>query len=76
VKTITSTPPPGARDPRAVKRANVRTALVLLSVAIVFFIGIISAKFIGGFSEGVSLMGILVLLFLCVAIGRNLFSRS
>lgn len=71
-----ATPPPTpqapARDAGALKRANLRTALVLLSVAIVFFVGIIAARFIGGFTEGVSLMGILVLLYLVVAIGRNL----
>jgi len=60
---------PGARS------ANRKTALVLLSIAIVFFVGIISTKFMGGGVTGIGVMGTVVLLFLVVAIGRNLRSK-
>ena len=55
-----------------VRSANVRTALVLASIALVFFVGIIFAKFIGDTSTGMTVLGAAVLLFLVVAIGRNL----
>jgi hypothetical protein len=58
------------------KRANVRTALVLASVALTFFVGIIVAKWFGGFDEGISIMGILVCFYLVIAIGRNVRSRN
>lgn len=54
------------------RRANVRTALVLASVALVFFIGILATRFIGDGSTGISVLGGAVLLFLILAIGRNL----
>ncbi len=63
------TPPGGARS------ANRKTALVLLSIAIVFFVGIIATKFMGGGVTGIGVMGTVVLLFLVVAIGRNLRSK-
>ena len=63
-----------ARDDAAarVRRANVRTALVLASIAVVFFFGILAAKFIGDTSTGITVLGSAVLLFLVLAIGRNL----
>ena len=69
------------------KSANLRTALVLLSIALVFFFGIIPSKYmgdpttttgvivvhaIGGPVVGVAVMGAAVLLFLAFAIGRSL----
>ncbi len=54
------------------RRANVRTALVLASVALVFFVGILATRFIGDGSTGISVLGGAVLLFLILAIGRNL----
>jgi heme A synthase len=54
------------------RRANVRTALTLASIAAVFFFGIIAAKLTGDASTGMSVLGTAVLLFLAVAIGRNL----
>jgi len=54
------------------KSANRRVAIVLASVTCVFFFGIIAARFIGGPTTGISVMGAAVLLFLVVAIGRNL----
>jgi hypothetical protein len=70
-------PPGGAgahtsADPAARLRASNRTtALVLASIAVVFFVGIIATKFMGG-PMGISVVGAAVLLFLVVAIGRNL----
>jgi hypothetical protein len=54
------------------KSANRRVAAVLVSVTCVFFFGIIAARFMGGPTIGISVMGAAVLLFLVVAIGRNL----
>jgi len=62
---------PKAVDPR-VRRANVRTAVVLATIALVFFVGIIFAKYVGDASTGMTVLGAAVLLFLCLAIGRNL----
>lgn len=64
------------RDPQADPRAaNVRTALVLASIALVFFVGIIVAKFMGGWTTGMSIVGFGVFIFLAFAIGRNLRRR-
>ena len=60
-------------DPR-VRRANVRTAVILATIALVFFVGIIFAKYVGDASTGMTVLGAAVLLFLVLAIGRNLIS--
>jgi hypothetical protein len=54
------------------RASNVRTALVLASIALVFFFGIIAAEYMGGPTAAIGVMGSTVLLFLVVAIGRNL----
>ena len=54
------------------RSANRRTALVLLSIALVFFVGVIATHFIGDATTGIAVIGSAVLLFLVVAIGRNL----
>jgi hypothetical protein len=54
------------------KAANLRTALILLSIALVFFFGIIASKWMGDPATSISVMGAAVLLYLVVAIGRNL----
>jgi ABC-type multidrug transport system fused ATPase/permease subunit len=54
------------------RRSNVRTALVLLAIAVVFFFGIIATKLLGDPRLSISVLGAAVLLFLVVAIGRNL----
>jgi hypothetical protein len=54
------------------RSANLRTALVLLSIALVFFFGIIAAKFMGDPTTAIGVIGTAVLLYLVVAIGRNL----
>jgi putative effector of murein hydrolase LrgA (UPF0299 family) len=58
--------------PTATNVRNLRTALAFASIAAVFFVGIIVAHAFGGPLIGVSVMGAAVLLFLVVAIGRNL----
>ena len=63
---------PGTRDAGQLRRSNVRTALVLASIAATFFVGVIASKFMGGYEVGMSVVGFAVFLFLCFAIGRNL----
>jgi hypothetical protein len=58
-----------------VRAANVRTAAILFAIAGVFFIGFIASRFMGDSATGMTVVGIAVLLFLVVAIGRNLRSR-
>ena len=36
------------RDPRATRARNLRTALVLLSIALVFFVGVIVNRMLAG----------------------------
>ncbi|MEO8303850.1 MAG: cytochrome oxidase small assembly protein [Betaproteobacteria bacterium] len=68
--------PPAMSEPAArIRSANRKTALVLLSIAVVFFVGIIATRFMGEGAAGISVMGTVVLLFLIVAIGRNLRSK-
>jgi hypothetical protein len=57
---------------RRIKSANVRTALIFASIALVFFFGIIATKWMGGPTMGIGVMGIAVLVFLVFAIGRNI----
>ncbi len=67
--------PASSRTPRPageIRTANVRTALVLLSIALTFFFGVILAKSLGGWQVGMSVVGFGVFLFLVLAIGRNL----
>ncbi len=54
------------------RRANVRTALVLASIAVAFFIGILATRFIGDGQNGITVLGAAVMFFLVIAIGRNL----
>lgn len=65
-----STPPTPDQRLRA---ANARTALVLASIAVVFFFGIMFARYMGDGESGMTVLGIAVLLFLGLAIGRNLW---
>jgi hypothetical protein len=70
---VTMAPEPDRNaDAQRVRRANVRTALALASIALVFFLGIVFAKFLGDASTGMTVLGTAVLLFLVFAIGRNL----
>ncbi|MCC6194939.1 MAG: hypothetical protein IT518_10775 [Burkholderiales bacterium] len=62
---------PVGADPRQ-RAANRRTALILASIAVVFFLGIVLAKFTGDAGTSMTVLGFAVLLFLALAIGRNL----
>jgi len=71
VKAKTEITPPGSPgDTR--RAASVRTALILASIAVVFFGGIIYANVSGEPTVGMSVLGFGVMGFLLVAIGRNL----
>jgi hypothetical protein len=61
-------PPHAAR----LRSSNRKTALALASVALAFFVGIIGAQFAGGPLASIGVVGTAVLVFLLVAIGRNL----
>ena len=63
---------PTKPDARKIRAANVRTALVFASIAVVFFCGIIATKWMGGPTTGIGVMGVAVLVFLVFAIGRNM----
>jgi hypothetical protein len=63
---------PTHRDPDRLKRANRRTGLVLLAIALVFFFGIILSRFIESPAVSIGVVGGAVLLYLVVAIGRHL----
>jgi hypothetical protein len=60
-------PPDGAR----LGSANRRTALAVAAIAVLFFAGVIAAQFVGDATTGMAVLGAAILLFLCVAIGRN-----
>ncbi len=62
-------------DAARLRRANTRTALALASVAVVFFCGILVAKFAGDTATGMTVLGMAVLAFLGLAIGRSLAKR-
>lgn len=57
-------------DPR--RKANLRTAWVLFSIALTFFGGIILAQGAGHTLIGIGALGFGVVAFLLLAIGRNL----
>lgn len=62
-------------SPEAAKKlaaANRRTGLILLSIALVFFFGAILARMFGTPIVSIAVLGGAVVLFLVVAIGRNL----
>ena len=63
-------------DPKAdaarARASSVRTALVLASIAAVFFFGIIASHWIGGDTVRIGVVGGAVLLFLLFGIGRHL----
>jgi hypothetical protein len=65
-------PPTKPDEARRLNSANLRTALVFVSIALVFFVGIIATKWMGGPTIGIGVMGVAVLVFLVFAIARNL----
>ncbi len=59
-------------DALARRKASLRTALVLASIAVVFFFGVIASKLLGSPVASIGVIGTVVLLFLVVSIGRHL----
>lgn len=55
----------------AQRAANVRTALILLSIAVVLFGGVILAQYSGGSTAGIGVLGLAAIGFLLIAILRN-----
>jgi hypothetical protein len=51
--------------------ANMRTALILLSIAVVLFGGVIVIQYSGGSTTGIGVLGLAIVGFLLVAILRN-----
>ncbi len=70
---MTAKPDPSTSSPDRVRAANVRTAVVLASIAVVFFFGIMFARYMGDGESGMTVLGVAVMLFLGLAIGRNLW---
>ena len=63
---------PKAPDAARLRRANLRTALAVAAIAVLFFFGVIAAQFAGNTATGMSVVAGAVLVFLAFAIGRNL----
>ena len=59
------------RDRDSQRTASRRTAWVLASIAVVFFVGVILAQYAGSPSVGIAVLGFAILGFLIVAIGSN-----
>ena len=53
------------------RRANLRTALTLGSIAVVFFGGVIAAQYSGSVGIGIGVLGLAIAGFLIAAIGRG-----
>jgi hypothetical protein len=54
------------------RRANLRTAAILISIALVFFGGIIAAQLSGGNAIGIGVLGLAIVGFLLATVGRRL----
>jgi hypothetical protein len=61
---------------RAQRGANLRTALILVSIAAVFFGGIIAAQLTGGNAVGIGVLGFAIIGLLLLTIGRKLRKGS
>jgi Na+/proline symporter len=59
-------------DIARLRHANLRTALAIALIAVLFFVGVIASQFVGNSAVGMSVVAAAVLVFLAVAIGRNL----
>jgi hypothetical protein len=70
-KNMANTRSDPVSDPDSRRTASRRTALVLSSIAVAFFGGIILAQYSGALSVGIAVLGFAILGFLIVAIGRN-----
>jgi ABC-type uncharacterized transport system permease subunit len=58
------------------RAANLRMATILLSIAAVFFCGIILAQYSGAPAVAVGVLGLAILGFLGISIGRNVGRRG
>lgn len=58
-------------ETRIPRRANLRTALVLFSIAAVFFGGIIAAQYTGAGAVGIGVVGLGIIGFLLAAASRR-----
>ena len=56
------------------RAVNLRTPAILFAIALVFFAGIIVSHYLGGAAAGISVLAIAIVLYLVVAIGRNVGS--
>ncbi len=65
-------PQPATPDASERRKANVRTGLILASIAAVFFGGVIVSRLLGSPLVSIGVLGTAVLLFLVLAIGRHL----
>ena len=63
---------PRTDDAARLRQANRRTALTAAVIAILFFVGVIAAQFIGDAATGMAIVGGAALMFLVFAIARNL----
>ena len=63
---------PTTSIPLATRRANLRAAVVLVLVAAVFFAGVILSQAFGQTTVGISVLGVAIVAFLALAIGRNI----
>ena len=61
-------------DAARLRAVNLRTAVILVAIALVFFAGIIVSHYLGGAAAGISVLAIAIVLYLVVAIGRNVGS--
>ena len=52
--------------------ANRKTALILLSIVVVFFFGVFGARLIGSPTASIAVLGGAVFLYLLLAVGRHL----
>ncbi|HEY7643097.1 MAG TPA: cytochrome oxidase small assembly protein [Steroidobacteraceae bacterium] len=57
---------------RNVKAANRKTGFILLSIALVFFVGAFAARMLGTPAVSIAVLGGAMILFLVLAIGRHL----
>ena len=69
---MTAQTTPGTEGGARLRHANLRTALAVGLIAVLFFVGVIASQFVGNSAVGMSVVAAAVLVFLAVAIGRNL----
>ena len=58
------------------RAANLRTATILLSIAAVFFCGIIIAQYSGAPAVAIGIFGLVIIGFLGISIGSNVGRRE